>query len=456
MKATLIFLLFIVQSLCYAQLASWNNGSFKELDKKSSNNLKMWNEGNQFNYEEVSRNQNANGEVEVILNDLNGRSGMQVRLTNNTSYWKYQKDANWIVLYVGSWSVKPSFDASQKTLASWNNGSFKELDKNSGNNLKMWNEGNQFNYEEVSRNQNANGEVEVLLNDLNGRSGMQVRLTNNTSYWKYQKDANWIVLYAGSWSVKPSFDSIPVLSNSTINSAPQSKMLSIPIYHDVSYDNGFWVLATTKQKITGIVDWGQYPKSQTTFKDGIKDGKEQGWYGGDEKSQLKYERNYISGKLIGWQRFYSESGKLIGESNLIDGNGSIRVKYENGNLKWEENYINGLSHGSHKEWLENGTLIWESFWKNGKEEGLWRQWFEDGKLSYESNYKDGNVIVSRNWHPNGKIAYESNYKDGNVIVSRSWHPNGKRKYEAYFNNDQIISEKCWDINGKVDNCPSDY
>ena len=126
MKATLIFLSFLVQSLCFAQLASWNNDSFKEMDKKSSNNLKLWNEGNQFDYEEVSRNQNANGEVEVILNDLNGRSGMQVLLTNNISYWKYQKDTNWIVLYVGSWSVKPSFKTPQKTLASWTNDSIKE------------------------------------------------------------------------------------------------------------------------------------------------------------------------------------------------------------------------------------------------------------------------------------------------------------------------------------------
>ena len=115
MKATLIFLSFLVQSLCFAQLASWNNDSFKELDKKSSNNLKMWNEGNQFYYEEVSRNQNANGEVEVILNDINGRS-MQVRLTDKSSYWKFPNDANWTVLYDGSWSVKPSFETPQKTM----------------------------------------------------------------------------------------------------------------------------------------------------------------------------------------------------------------------------------------------------------------------------------------------------------------------------------------------------
>jgi uncharacterized protein (TIGR02145 family) len=94
------------------QLASWNNGSFKELDKKSGNNLNMWTEGNgQLNYEEISRTQTPNGDIEVILNDINGRSGMQVRLTNGVSYWKYSKDQNWIQLYAGAWSVIPSLNS---------------------------------------------------------------------------------------------------------------------------------------------------------------------------------------------------------------------------------------------------------------------------------------------------------------------------------------------------------
>ena len=106
-----IFLLFNF-FLSFCQLASWNNGSFKELDKKSANNLNMWTEGNgQLNYEEISRVQTPNGDFEVILNDLNGRSGMQVRLTNGVSYWKYSKDQNWIQLYTGTWSVIPSLNS---------------------------------------------------------------------------------------------------------------------------------------------------------------------------------------------------------------------------------------------------------------------------------------------------------------------------------------------------------
>ena len=111
MKITFIFLFIFVHCIGFSQLASWNNGSFKETDELSANNMKLWNEGNQHNYEEVSRNQNAIGVVEVILNDLNGRS-MQVRLTNTSSYWKFPNDTSWTVLYNGSWSVKPTFNAT--------------------------------------------------------------------------------------------------------------------------------------------------------------------------------------------------------------------------------------------------------------------------------------------------------------------------------------------------------
>ena len=111
MKITFIFLFIFVHCIGFSQLASWNNGSFKETDELSANNMKLWNEENQHNYEEVSRNQNAIGVVEVILNDLNGRS-MQVRLTNTSSYWKFPNDTSWTVLYNGSWSVKPTFNAT--------------------------------------------------------------------------------------------------------------------------------------------------------------------------------------------------------------------------------------------------------------------------------------------------------------------------------------------------------
>jgi antitoxin component YwqK of YwqJK toxin-antitoxin module len=253
----------------------------------------------------------------------------------------------------------------------------------------------------------------------------------------------------GSWSTIPS--KITESANTTLKKSENG----LPIYGigDVSYnDNGVCIVLATKQKVTGIVDGGGYPKILTPYKDGLIDGIERRWYGSDEKSQLLYEKNYVNGKLIGWQRYYSESGKLLGECNLINGNGKIQVKYENGNLNWEENYLNGMLDGSTKSWLDNGKLIQEWQYKNGLLEGIAKSWFENGKLASESNYVKGELIKEQYWHPNGKRAYESNYKNGIMLDARSWYENGKRASEIFYKDGLIISEKCWEENGKKTFC----
>jgi hypothetical protein len=92
----------------FGQLPTWTHsgckGIFAQTPNKTNNNLNIWQEGNfQFTYEEASRNGS-----EVILNDLNGRTGMQVKLSGNACFWKYQKDVAWNLLYNGTWVVHPS------------------------------------------------------------------------------------------------------------------------------------------------------------------------------------------------------------------------------------------------------------------------------------------------------------------------------------------------------------
>jgi hypothetical protein len=72
MKATLISLIFLVQSLCFAQLASWNNDQFKQIETKSGRGKYIWLEANGANrYEEDTIMFFETGKVEVYLNDLN-------------------------------------------------------------------------------------------------------------------------------------------------------------------------------------------------------------------------------------------------------------------------------------------------------------------------------------------------------------------------------------------------
>jgi uncharacterized protein (TIGR02145 family) len=108
MKATLISLIFLVQSLCFAQLASWNNDQFKQIETKSGRGKYIWLEANGANrYEEDTIMFFETGKVEVYLNDLSGRN-MQVKLVDSASYWKSTQNLNWTYLYTGNWKEKPS------------------------------------------------------------------------------------------------------------------------------------------------------------------------------------------------------------------------------------------------------------------------------------------------------------------------------------------------------------
>jgi uncharacterized protein (TIGR02145 family) len=105
----LLIIIFLVYSSCYAQLFSWNKENFKQIDSKTASGNYIWLEGNgAFRFEEDTIIFLENDEVEVILNDLNGRGGMQVKLAEKASYWKYQKDVNWNYMSAGTWNVKPT------------------------------------------------------------------------------------------------------------------------------------------------------------------------------------------------------------------------------------------------------------------------------------------------------------------------------------------------------------
>jgi antitoxin component YwqK of YwqJK toxin-antitoxin module len=66
-----------------------------------------------------------------------------------------------------------------------------------------------------------------------------------------------------------------------------------------------------------------------------------------------------------------------------------RRYYENGQLCWEGNYVNGKRNGVWKEYYDNGQLSWEVNYVAGKEDGVWKTYYENGQLCWEGNYVDG-------------------------------------------------------------------
>ena len=105
-----------------------------------------------------------------------------------------------------------------------------------------------------------------------------------------------------------------------------------------------------------------------------------------------------------------EDGELEFEGNYIDGkrNGLQKYWYENGQLHKEENYKDGKKNGLHKEWYKNGQLYDEENYIDGKSEGLHKRYYKNGQLKMENNLKNGKLKTQKMWSENGQIVRDWN------------------------------------------------
>ena len=383
-------------------------------------------------------------------------------------------------VYEGSW-VNGQINKNQVVqLASWNNGSFKEMDKKSVNNLILWTEGNGLLiYEEVSRAQTPNGDFAVILNDLNGRSGMQVKLTHGFSYWKYPNDALWNILNNGSWLIKPVL--LKDIKNNTTNNVSNTTQKNSTIQ---SPSNGISIHNTNKQSgtITKTVHQAPsgYSSTEKTYMDGVlineklirSDGK------------LLKDENFSNGKLHGIRRaweMYAPLNKtpiLIVEDNYENGklNGLSKRWHFNGQLESEGINIDDLRNGIWKFWDESGKILTEGKYEKGKREGnwcskdvsgnklsegiyindlaegKWNYYHNNSKLSSEGQFsKNLQEGIWKSWHPNGILSEEGNFKNGKKEgLWKQYHANGKLSSEGqYVNNLQEGNWKSWHPNGQL-------
>jgi antitoxin component YwqK of YwqJK toxin-antitoxin module len=67
--------------------------------------------------------------------------------------------------------------------------------------------------------------------------------------------------------------------------------------------------------------------------------------------------------------------------------GKIVAKYENGNKKWEVDYVNGIKEGIQTDWYPNGEKKLEGMYINGKKYGVWIVWDEKGN-NMETDYTE--------------------------------------------------------------------
>ena len=132
---------------------------------------------------------------------------------------------------------------------------------------------------------------------------------------------------------------------------------------------------------------------------------------------------------------YGEKGKLVKGIQQ----GTWFDYYRNGQIKYEENYKDGIIDGKFTMWSDEGQKL--------------REHYSQGHIARI----DGEFIA---WFPNGQLKSKRYYKDFQLDGKMTWwQMNGKKWIEAVFINDERIGEckilNIWDLEKvKVDMSPS--
>ncbi|MFI9535535.1 toxin-antitoxin system YwqK family antitoxin [Nocardia fusca] len=81
------------------------------------------------------------------------------------------------------------------------------------------------------------------------------------------------------------------------------------------------------------------------------------------------------------------------------------------------------------EELVPGQLLSQEFYLDGLRHGSCREWWPDGRLKSEGESCRGQPRgVFRRWHPNGRLAAESLFGEhGELEAIREWDEHGRRR-----------------------------
>ena len=93
--------------------------------------------------------------------------------------------------------------------------------------------------------------------------------------------------------------------------------------------------------------------------------------------------------------------------------GQVIKKYKNGQVKSIENFKNGKLNGEFKEFFENGSLFQIGTFKNGDMKNI-KVFYENGNLKFEQNSKDRKGKY-RGYYPNGMLEVEGEVFQGDEI-----------------------------------------
>ena len=169
----------------------------------------------------------------------------------------------------------------------------------------------------------------------------------------------------------------------------------------------------------------------------------------NKEGKIKFEGEYYNGLRNGTGKEYNDEDELIFEGTFLNGKRNGKGKeYESDQMEFEVEYLNGkkwsgkkydsdeniiydLNNGKGylKEYFNDGQLKYEGNYLNGKRNGLGKEYYYDGNIKFEGQYKNGNRWKGCGYNRNNEIAFE--IRDGKGYL-KEYYNNGVLEFEGEY------------------------
>lgn len=129
--------------------------------------------------------------------------------------------------------------------------------------------------------------------------------------------------------------------------------------------------------------------------------------------------------------------------------GKTSIYYENGALRAEGAYVDGLRSGQWRWYDSTGVFNLSGSYENGAQEGKFTEYFPSGQPKCTTIFSDGiKNGPTTTFHPNGRTASIVTYRQG-MLNDTSWffYPSGNLSMLSVAENDTVVMYIEYDSTG---------
>jgi uncharacterized protein len=180
-------------------------------------------------------------------------------------------------------------------------------------------------------------------------------------------------------------------------------------FYNGKLNYGGWIINDEKQQEIIFYNQQGDVKTKEYYLNGELDGYTEYYYPGKVKDyDYKYHNGWLEQVIQ-----YDTTGKIIAETFLEKGKGTLIFKHYNGKKFVEGNYEHYMRNGSYKVFYFDGTPESVSYYKNGERDSIFKSYYYGGQLQAQGKYVNGNKEgVWKYYFDNGKLSEEETYVNG--------------------------------------------